>query len=85
MNGTRGASRAGVTVEAVPMTFMHKDGHVVTLHGDDFMTAGSQRRLGLTEPHHGKQHGKHFVARRVASFSEGEQECIEELGLARCP
>ena len=33
------------TVEAVSMTFMHNDGYVVTIHGDDFIAAGSQRGL----------------------------------------
>ena len=53
MNGTRAASRAccglvknllvrdgATSMEAVPLTFMHNDGYVVTKHSDDFIVAG---------------------------------------------
>ena len=33
--------------EAVPMTFMHKDGHVVKTHDDDFTRFSA--RLGVTD------------------------------------
>ena len=33
------------TVEAMPMTFIDNDGHVVTMHGDDFIAATSQQHL----------------------------------------
>ena len=52
MNGARAASRAwrglvkdilvrdgATTVEEVPMTFMHNDSNVVTIHGDDLNKA----------------------------------------------
>ena len=57
MNLTRAASSHGVdlsepqvrdgaiTVEAVPMTLMHKDSYVVTTHGDDIIAEGSMHGL----------------------------------------
>ena len=41
--------RDGATnVETVPMTFKHLDGHIVAIHGDDFIAAGSQQGLSTT-------------------------------------
>ena len=86
------------TVEAVLMTFMHTDCDVVTIHGDDFIAAGSQQGLDslnhTMETLRTKPLGRiGTVARGAASSSEGQwsslmvqfawQECIEELGLAR--
>ena len=58
LNGTRAASRAwgglvknilvrdgATSMEAVPLTFMHNDGYVVTKHSDDFIVAGYQQGL----------------------------------------
>ena len=39
------ARDGATTVEAVPITFMHNDGYVATVHGDDFIAAGSQQGL----------------------------------------
>ena len=47
-------SDGATTVEATPMTFMHNDRFVNTIHADDFIATGSAR-LGLIERHHGKQ------------------------------
>ena len=45
------ARDGATTVEAVPMTFMHNDGYVVTIDGDDFIAAGTQQGLeSLTTP-----------------------------------
>ena len=33
------------TVEAVSMTCMHNDGYNITIHGDDFIAAGSRQGL----------------------------------------
>ena len=34
-------SDGATTVDAVPLTFGHNDGHGVTIHGDGFIAAGS--------------------------------------------
>ena len=83
MNG-RAASRAcvelvkdtlvrdGATVEAVPMAFMHIDGYVVTIHGDDFnhtMDNNRTQSLGRVGPHCSQKRGRFF--RRAVVFAAG--------------
>ena len=50
------------TVDAVPMTFRHKDGCAVTVFGDDFSAAGS--RQGSDSLNHAMEHN--FRARALA-------------------
>ena len=58
MHGTRSASRAwgglvkdtlladgAVAVDVVPMTFVHADQYIVTIHGDDFIAVGTSQGL----------------------------------------
>ena len=80
---------SATTVEAVPIKFTHKDEHVVTIHGDDFIAAGSQQgwlglALGRIGPNCSQRTGKFF--RRTVECTSGAcmhvQESIEELGLA---
>ena len=76
------------TVDAVPMTFRHKDGCAVTVYGDDFSGSRFTAGLGLAEPRHGAQlpresAGSTFgqaAAKTVASSSAGRWSSLVHSG-----
>ena len=88
------------TIEALPVTFMHSDGYDVTKHGNDFTAAANAQQGLCSQNHTMNNNfrtrplGKldQNVSGRVASSSARRwnsdpkhvQDCIEELGMARC-
>ena len=61
------------TVEAVPLVFMLNDGHVVTVHDDDFIASDSQQ--GLDSLHHVIENNFHTELCEISGPHCGQKSC----------